>query len=58
MGEWIDLQSDPSLIDSELSLEGIEQCKFAAGKFSHKKFDVVFISPMKRCLQTAHNLFS
>ena len=31
LGDWIDLQSDPSLIDTELTPEGVEQC-FIAGE--------------------------
>jgi broad specificity phosphatase PhoE len=57
MGDWIDLQSDPQLIDTPLSPEGEKQCHEAAHRIQDIPFDVVFISPLTRCLQTALLIF-
>ena len=57
LGDWIDLQTDPELIDTSLSQEGINQCQEAAKALKDYKFDVIFVSPLRRCLQTAHYLF-
>ena len=53
----MDLQTDPELIDTPLCPEGIIQCEEAAESVKDYKFDVIFVSPLTRCLQTAHLIF-
>jgi len=57
LGDWIDLQSDPGLIDADLTAEGVEQCSRAGDLIRNHRFDAVFISPMTRTLHSAHLLF-
>jgi|LauGreDrversion4_2_1035121.scaffolds.fasta_scaffold450889_2 broad specificity phosphatase PhoE len=51
------MQTDPGLIDAELAPEGIEECHQVGKLLNTYRFDVVFLSPMIRALQTALLVF-
>jgi len=54
---YFDIYSDLGLIDSPLSPLGVEQCEQAAQLSNIIKFDTVFVSPLRRALQTAYIMF-
>ncbi|CDW81112.1 UNKNOWN [Stylonychia lemnae] len=57
LGEWIDVQSDRKLIDSSLSERGRLQSKELQNVVNQFKFHTVFVSPLKRAIETAYWMF-
>ena len=56
-GQWMDTQFSPELIDARLSPKGIEQCQVAAEHAAKVDFAEVWVSPMRRCIETAFHIF-
>ena len=55
--KYFDVYSDLSIIDSPLSTIGLNQCKRASKLSNLIDVDYVFVSPLRRALETAHNMF-
>ena len=53
----MDVQFSPELIDARLSSKGIEQCQVAAEHAGKIEFVEVWVSPMRRCIETAYHIF-
>jgi len=51
------LYSGEKTRDSELSEEGLLVCEEKQERFNQLKVHTVFVSPLKRAVQTAYNLF-
>lgn len=56
--ENADFRWDPSLADAELSPKGVLQCEKALELVHGLNIDKVFVSPLRRALQTCEILFS
>lgn len=56
-GQWIDVQSSPDLNDCKLSEKGIQQCTEAASHAKNYNFVEVYISPLRRTMETAYHIF-
>lgn len=54
---YFDIYSDLSIIDSPLSQLGIEQCKSAARLAAEVEFDTIFVSPLRRAIETTLHIF-
>lgn len=52
--EWRDLYSDMSVYDNPLAPKGLEQCAMAAPHAAKVNFHTIFVSPMRRALETAY----
>ena len=57
MGDWIDLFTERQLIDDSLSPKGIVQCQIANKYAKEIDYRTVFVSPMRRTIQTAMLIF-
>ena len=51
---WLTVYGDPTFIDSRLSDEGIQQCLSASEHSKKHDFVILFISPLRRTLETAY----
>jgi broad specificity phosphatase PhoE len=54
LGEWMDLYSDTSVYDNKLTERGIEQCRLGNIHAKKVNFKYVWVSPMRRALETAY----
>jgi len=54
LGEWMDLYSDTSVYDNDLTQRGIDQCLMASKHAKNVNFSLVFVSPMRRAMETAY----
>lgn len=54
LGEWMDLYSQTDVYDNPLAEKGIEQCKLAAVYAKKVHFTTIFVSPMRRALETTY----
>ncbi|KRX07723.1 hypothetical protein PPERSA_05786 [Pseudocohnilembus persalinus] len=55
--EHIGHKYDPNLMDPAITEKGIEQCKLAREKIKELNVKLVIVSPLKRTLQTCHEIF-
>ena len=57
VGDYQDLMYEEDSIDCGLSQEGINQCLIASEHAKKVNFQTVWISPLRRTLQTAYHVF-
>lgn len=56
-GDWLDIQFSKNVMDCNLSEKGIEQCLEASKHAEKIDFKEVWVSPLRRTLDTAYHIF-
>ena len=57
VSRWLETYGDESLVDAKLTLEGVEQCRVAAKHAADIDFHKVYVSPLRRTMETAYHVF-
>ena len=57
VGRWLSVYGDEDLVDARLTREGIQQCQVAAEHAHQIDFKQVYVSPLRRTMETAYHIF-
>lgn len=58
MERWLESYANEDFIDSRLNDKGIEQCLVAAQHMNQIDFRVLYVSPLRRTLETCYYMFN
>jgi broad specificity phosphatase PhoE len=57
LSKWLEVYAEKSFLDSRLSNYGIEQCLTASKYAKTINFQTIFVSPLRRTIETAYWIF-